>query len=185
MIEKCPECGKEGKSLKQWSYGPKTRKGPSFDVMIFQCDSGHKWRKYYKKQHVVQTPLITKIKSKKRERYRKGVYAFVSDIDVCPPNASFIAKPSMPAMQATVASGTLMFSGAEETAMQVSLQVIGSFFIFSLDAVWQSRLQSSQLLFAVFELQYLFEQPCLQLLDTPLHRKQPLMIAGKIGRAHV
>ena len=47
---KCPECGKEGKkTVKAWVYGPKTRKGPSFNVTIYECPSGHKWRSYQKK----------------------------------------------------------------------------------------------------------------------------------------
>jgi hypothetical protein len=46
---KCPKCRKEGKKVKQWSYGPKTRKGASFDVTIFECNSAHRWREYKKK----------------------------------------------------------------------------------------------------------------------------------------
>lgn len=49
-MAKCPECGKDGKQFKKWIYGPKTRKGPTFDVTIYQCASGHKWREYQKKK---------------------------------------------------------------------------------------------------------------------------------------
>ena len=67
---------------------------------------------------------IAGIKKKlKKEKGRKTDYAFDSGVGagagVCPPSASFIAKPSMPLTQATVASGTLMFSGAGDVAMQV------------------------------------------------------------------
>jgi len=49
-MAKCPKCGKDGKQVKQWVYGPRTRKGPTFDVAIYQCTSGHKWREYRKKK---------------------------------------------------------------------------------------------------------------------------------------
>jgi hypothetical protein len=49
-VPKCVKCGKEGKQVKQWSYGPKTRKGASFTVTIFQCPNNHKWREYKKKE---------------------------------------------------------------------------------------------------------------------------------------
>ena len=47
-LAKCPDCNEEGKVTKKWSYGPKTRKGPSFDVTLYACKSGHKWRSYAK-----------------------------------------------------------------------------------------------------------------------------------------
>jgi hypothetical protein len=47
---KCPKCGKDGKKYKEWAYGPKTRKGPSFDVTMYECPSGHKWRTYLRKK---------------------------------------------------------------------------------------------------------------------------------------
>ena len=46
---KCNKCGEEGKAIKKWSYGPKSGKGASFDVSIFECPKGHKWRVYQKK----------------------------------------------------------------------------------------------------------------------------------------
>jgi hypothetical protein len=49
MTPKCPKCGKEGEKTKQWSYGPKTKKGPHFDVTLYECPSSHKWREYRKK----------------------------------------------------------------------------------------------------------------------------------------
>lgn len=52
---KCPKCGKEGKIEKQWLYGPKSRKGPSFEVTLFQCPSGHYWRDYKKTKTNVVT----------------------------------------------------------------------------------------------------------------------------------
>lgn len=45
----CNKCGEEGKTIKTWPYGPKTRKGASFDVSIYECPKGHKWRVYLKK----------------------------------------------------------------------------------------------------------------------------------------
>jgi hypothetical protein len=49
---KCPDCGKDGKNIKQWAYGPRNRKGASFNVSIYECSSGHKWRLYEKKSPI-------------------------------------------------------------------------------------------------------------------------------------
>jgi len=46
---KCPKCGNPGKQIKQWVYGPKTRKGGTFDVILYECRAGHRWRVYKKK----------------------------------------------------------------------------------------------------------------------------------------
>ena len=50
MVSKCAKCGKEGKTVKTWFYGPKKHKGPSFDVSIYECASGHRWREYLRKK---------------------------------------------------------------------------------------------------------------------------------------
>lgn len=49
MVSKCAKCAKEGKAVKTWSFGPKTRKGPSFDVTLYECICGHRWRSYLRK----------------------------------------------------------------------------------------------------------------------------------------
>ncbi|MDH5482654.1 MAG: hypothetical protein OEY22_07240 [Candidatus Bathyarchaeota archaeon] len=50
-MAKCPKCGKEGKTTKQWSYGTESGRGASFEVTTYECASGHKWREYKKKPH--------------------------------------------------------------------------------------------------------------------------------------
>jgi hypothetical protein len=55
---------------------------------------------------------------KKWKKGSRSLFAYACG-GVCPPKASFMAKPTMPAMYATVAKGALMLSGAGETAIYV------------------------------------------------------------------
>jgi DNA-directed RNA polymerase subunit M/transcription elongation factor TFIIS len=53
-MAKCPKCGRNGTPVKRWIYGPKTRVGQTFDVTIYECTSGHRWREYKKKDMTPQ-----------------------------------------------------------------------------------------------------------------------------------
>ncbi|MEM2550206.1 MAG: hypothetical protein QW689_07320 [Nitrososphaerota archaeon] len=62
----CPNCKVKVNPLKEWTYGPKGRKGPTFQVYAFECPNcGLKFRNYLQAGQVKFTLAL------KEGRFRK------------------------------------------------------------------------------------------------------------------
>lgn len=62
----CPSCKAEVDFLKEWAYGPKGRKGPTFQVYAFECPKcGLKFRNYLQAGQVKFTLALKEGKSRK------------------------------------------------------------------------------------------------------------------------
>ncbi|MEM2849155.1 MAG: hypothetical protein QXI36_02630 [Candidatus Bathyarchaeia archaeon] len=65
-MAKCPGCGVEVGSSKEWAYGPKGRKGPTFQVQAFKCaNCGLKFRNYLQEGRVKFTLALKEGKFRK------------------------------------------------------------------------------------------------------------------------